>query len=231
MASLLRTNVEDVLANLVTLGIDEIEVKKGVKLPIDPKKDVEYHTDKEAVKIVPCRNADCKRPMVVTTFFAAAKAECRVCTGETDGERRKAAPGSLQAVVPGETDPALAVNLQDALINKQFMTAVCPMCQGEMELKSVNHSDTVGPGHWVHGKEPRWEQTAKGETVMFQCNDDLTVVTMATTARHRFRRANEVRPGKDANVWGDEQVGVGIREEHPKVTPPPAPEPAEEVAA
>lgn len=206
--ALLRTQVQDSLDSMAMLGVVLIKVDgKGRVMEIDPAKEPEYATDKDQVKIVPCRNEACRRPMVVTTFFSPEKAECRACKGEAE-------PGATMATVgvpvPGQTDPGKAVRLADCLINKQLAEAVCPICVEPMELKSVNHNDEYGPGRWVQSsKGAIWEQLAKGETVMHQCNGCKLVVTMSTTATHLFRRQNEPGNGKNANAW----AGVnGVRD-------------------
>lgn len=208
---MLRTVVGDTLASMQALGVTTIKVdSKGRTMDIDPSKDVEYATDKDQVKIVPCRNAACQRPIVVTTFFTPEKAECRVCQGEAE-------PGASVATVavpiPGQTDPAKAISLPDALINKQFAEVICPVCVEPMELKSVNHNDQYGPGHWTpSSKGPVWVQDAKGETTMHQCAKCLLVVTISNTARHAFKRQNEPKQkdNRGANAWIDVN---GVREE------------------
>ncbi|HEY6892502.1 MAG TPA: hypothetical protein VI300_32150 [Solirubrobacter sp.] len=207
--ALLRNQVSDTLASMQALGVTTIKVDaKGRTMDIDPSKDVEYATDKEQVKIVPCRNASCLRPMVVTTFFMPDKAECRSCRGDNPD----AGVASVAAPIAGSTEPAKAMNLADVLLNPQFAEVICPICVEPMELKSVNHNDQYGPGHWTpSSKGPAWVQDAKGETVMHQCNKCLLVITIANTARYEFKRQNEVRrkQGRGANVWADVD---GVRE-------------------
>lgn len=209
MSTLERTGIADFIDGLRAQDAN-YTVSKGVTLDqLDLSLEPEVQTDKDAVKIVGCR--ECKRPLVTTTFFAPAKGICRVCKGE--------APGSGVATVgvpkPGETDPAKAVNLADALINKHFAVALCPLHPDDpdhvMELKSINHNDNYGPAVFLgmeKGK-PLYHREM-GETVMHQCLKCKTVVTYSTTAQHQFRRVNEVRPGKSANVWGEQ---LGIRDE------------------
>lgn len=206
--ALLRTQVQDQLSNMTALGMTTVKVNSaGRTMDIDPSKEVEFATDKDQVKIVPCRNDSCRRPMVVTTFFTPEKAECRACKGEAGPDAHVATVG---VPIPGQTDPSKAVNLIGCLINEQLATAVCPICVEPMELKSVNHNDEYGPGHYQQTtKGAVWHQDAKGETTMHQCPRCMLVLTMSTTATHQFRRQNEARPGKNANAW----AGVnGVRE-------------------
>jgi hypothetical protein len=210
-ATLNRKLVPDALANMVAFGQTMVSVDgKGRQMEIDPSLEPEFHTDKDAVKIVPCRNPDCKRPIVVTTFFTPEKALCRVCDGESGGDRT----GSLEVVAPGQTDPAKAANLADCLINPQFAEAVCPICVTDMELKSVSHNDHYGPSVLTGYKNgiPEYRQTAPGESVMFQCEACKCVITMTTTAQVRYKRKNEPKAdtGIGANRWGDV---LGVREE------------------
>lgn len=165
---------------------DQLALARTVGI-VDEDLEHEVQTDKTSVKLVPCR--ECRRALVVTTFFAPAKAICRSCKGETAGEGRQATVGQP---VAGQTDPAKAVNLADCLVNKHFAHATCPVRpdEHEMELKSVNHSPQYGPGYFV-GK--MWRQTDVGETVIHQCKDCLAVVTYSTTFRTKMRRQNEVK--------------------------------------
>lgn len=166
--------------------------------------DVEFHEscNKPPLKLVPC--TVCKRPMVVNTFYVLAWAKClgSGCGGETR-ER-----GSVAVAQAGRTDPATAVNLAECLINEQFAQAICPVHPDDdahvMELKSVSHSDSYGPGTWVPSKGGgyHWEQIAKGETVMLQCKKCWATVSYSTTAQHEFKRLNEPKPGKHVNGWG-----------------------------
>ncbi|HEX6027034.1 MAG TPA: hypothetical protein VFZ00_33860, partial [Solirubrobacter sp.] len=174
---------------------------RGTELHVDPAKDAEYQTDKAQVKLVPCR--ECSRPLVVTTFFAPAKAVCAACSGQAR------AVGDHHAAVgqpkPGETDPAKAVNLADCLINEHFAIAVCPAHpddpEHEMELKSVSHSDSYGPGHYERsGGSTIWVQDAKGEVVTHQCRRCLAVVTYNTTIRTEYARQNEPRDKPDTGA-------------------------------
>jgi hypothetical protein len=202
---MLRTQVQDQLDNMKALGMNEVKVDaKGRMLELDLALAPEYATDKDQVKLVPCR--ECKRPMIVTTFFMADKAQCRECEGTSDGSF-----ASVAAPTPGETDPSKAVNLANCLLNPQFAEVICPVCVEPMELKSVNHNDHFGPGKWVHSsKGSVWDQSAKGETVMHQCPGCMLVVTISNTARNHFKRINEPRPGKNSNVWAEI---TGVRDE------------------
>lgn len=202
-----KADVETTLENMKALGFSQVKVDgKGRVMDVALDKDVEWATDKEQVKIVPCR--DCGRPIVVTTFFMPEKAQCRSCAGLTEN-----VVGTVAAPVAGKTDPAKAMSLVDCLVNQQFAEAVCPICVEPMELKHLFHNDSHGPGHWTQSsKGPVWVQDAVGETAVHQCNRCKATVTMATTALHVFKRINEPRPGRQINSWLTEAVGV--RDEH-----------------
>lgn len=176
--------------------------------------DIEFHESaaKTPLKIVPC--TICKRPMVVNTFYVLAWAKCDEsgCSGNTK-ER-----GSIGVAQAGRTDPELAANLAETLINPTFARAICPVHPDdeshEMELKSVTHNDHHGPfvvSGYVSGR-PIIQQTAKGETVMHQCSKCLAVVTYSTAVTQSFRRVNEPRTatGAGANGWG---ALLGVRDE------------------
>lgn len=188
-------DVADVLANIKAMGQDTIVVDgKGTRLPIDVDATPEIQTDKQAIKIVPCR--ECKRPLGVTTFFAPAKAICRPCSGEAASESGGVA--TVGQPIPGQTDPAKAVNLADCLINKGFTVALCPKAPDDpdhvMELKSIAHSDQYGPGHWERKSSGMvWIQEASGESVMHQCTKCLATVSYSTMVRSEFARQNEPR--------------------------------------
>lgn len=178
---------------------DALEQARLAKIVNDQEHEIQ--TDKDQVKIVPCR--ECERALVVTTFFAPAKAICRICKGETAGDSRQATVGQP---IAGSTDPAKAVNLADCLVNKHFASALCPVHpdEHEMELKAVNHSPHYGPGFFV-GKV--WRQIDVGETVIHQCKECLAVVTYSTTFRTHMRRQNEVKlkdngPREGAYLFG-----------------------------
>lgn len=199
MASLDRAQIADVLANMQALGQTDVPVDgKGTRLEIDTNTEPEYQTDKKMVKLVPCR--ECKRPLVTTTFFAPAKALCRVCKGEA-GDTGVATVGQP---VPGQTDPAKAVHLADCLVNPHFAFAVCPVHPDdeahEMQLVSVNHSDHYGPGHF--DAKGNFHQTAPGETAVLQCQKCLAAVTYTTTYRQRFRAQNEPKIKPDLGEPG-----------------------------
>jgi hypothetical protein len=155
----------------------------------------EVQTDKQQVKLVPCRG--CERPIVVTTFFAPAKAICRVCKGESD-----TTVASVGQPIPGQTDPAKAVNLVDVLINPHFAIAQCPAHPDdeshEMKLINVVQNEHYGPGEWVAGpKGMQWRQTAKGESVRHQCQKCLATVDYSTIRMVKFRAVNEVQHAED----------------------------------
>lgn len=181
---------------------DALEQARLAKIVNDLEHEVQ--TDKEQVKVVPCR--ECERALVVTTFFAPAKAICRVCKGETVGESKQATVGQP---VAGSTDPAKAVNLADCLVNKHFAKALCPVHSDdeshEMELMAVNHSPHYGPGFFV-GK--LWRQIDVGETAIHQCRECLAVVTYSTTFRTRMRRQNEVKIKDNGPREGSYLFGV-----------------------
>lgn len=186
-------DVADVLANIKAMGQDTIVVDgKGTRLPIDTDATPEIQTDKQAIKIVPCR--ECRRPLGVTTFFAPAKAICRTCSGEAAAEGSNVA--TIGQPIPGQTDPAKAVNLADCLINKHFAAALCPVHPDDpdhvMELKSVSHSEHYGPG-FMNAKNV-WVQQAPGEVALHQCTHCLATVSYSTTVRTPYRRQNEARP-------------------------------------
>lgn len=181
-----RNEVKDALSAMAT-GIASMPPADKHNV-IDPAKEPEFQTDKDAVKLVGCR--DCQRPLVVTTFYAAAKAICRECSGATAGNGGTATVGQP---IPGSTDPAKAVNLADCLVNRQFAEANCPLCAEAMELKLVVHSDSYGPRQ-LEGYDktgvPRYKVSV-GETVTLQCNSCKTTVNMSTMHQHEYRRQNE----------------------------------------
>lgn len=158
----------------------------------------EVQTDKNPVKLVPCREQECRRPIVQTTYYAPAKAICRSCKGETVGERQ----ATVGQPVPGQTDPAKAVNLANCLVNLEFAAALCPVHPNDpehiMELKSVNHSPHYGPGHF-NGKG-HWIQEAPGETAIHQCIKCLAVVSFTTTYRSPLRRQNAPKTKPDTGA-------------------------------
>lgn len=168
----------------------------------DTEKEVEVQTDKDRVKLVPCR--ECKRPLAVTTFFAPAKAQCSVCKGGNNGN----AVASVGVPIPGSTSPAKAVNLADCLVNPTFAFARCPVHPGDdehvMELKSVSHNDEHGPQELIGYKDgrPQYRRIAIGETVMLQCDTCKATVSYSTTATHQFRRQNEEGPMNVKHVNG-----------------------------
>lgn len=159
----------------------------------DTSLDVEIQTDKDRVKLVPCR--ECKRPLAVTTFFAPAKAICHVCKGQTAGDRT----ASVGVPIPGQTDPAKAVNLADCLLNQGFkVTPICPLdSEHEMELKMVTHSPH-------HGPSPH----TPAETAFYQCKSCLTGVTMTTMYRQPLKRQNEIRVQEQNPAHMEDLLGV-----------------------
>ncbi len=183
-------DVADVLANIKAMGLDTIVVDgKGTRLTIDCDATPEIQTDKQAIKLVPCR--ECAKPIGVTTFFAPAKAICRTCSGAAAAEGGHFA--TVGQPVPGQTDPAKAINLADCLVNKGFAVALCPAAPDDpdhvMELKSVGHSPHYGPGHL--SPKGVWIQEAPGEVAVHQCTKCLATVSFSTTKRTHLRRQNE----------------------------------------
>jgi hypothetical protein len=171
----------------------EAAAAKGAAL--DENRGVEVQTDKDAIKVVPCRG--CARPLVVNTFYAASKARCTECRAAGGTGR-----GSSDAPVPGKTDPAKARRLEDCLVNHGFAHAQCPVdAEHDMELKSVSHSQYYGP-------KPR----VPGETVMFQCRECRATVSYSTTAQQQFRRQNEPDESGSKQVNGWAEI-LGTREE------------------
>jgi hypothetical protein len=158
----------------------------------------ELHSDKSPFKFVPC--TVCKRPMIVNTFYVLAWAKCSTCGGADDSRER----GSVTASQAGKTEPALAVDLAAILVNRtEFEIVNCPFGHGEMELKSVSHSDNYGP--WHYEPTPKGGrirvQHAVGETTMHQCNECRCTVSMSTTAQSTFKRINEAKHEKHVNGW------------------------------
>ncbi len=195
-------DVADVLANIKAMGQDTIAVDgKGTRLEIDLDATPEIQTDKEAIKIVPCR--ECKRPLGVTTFFAPAKAICRSCSGEALAEGGGVA--TVGQPTPGQTDPARAINLADCLVNKPFAQALCPVHPDDpdhvMEIKTVSHSQHYGPGHYEKSSKGLvWVQDAPGETVRHQCTKCLATVDYATTQRSPLHRQNAPKTQPDTGI-------------------------------
>lgn len=200
-------------------SIDRSDIEAAIQLlpaaEFDTSLEHEVQTDKQAVKLLPCRQ--CRRPLVVTTFFAAAKAICRTCTGEDPD----AGVATVAVPVPGQTDPAKAIRLASCLINPQFATAVCPVHPDdeahEMELKSINHSDDYGPGFFI--KPGEWRQTAKGETVMHQCKACMAVVSYSTRHVVQYRCQNEPKQQPDFGAPHRASI-LGVRPEPADPTAP-----------
>jgi hypothetical protein len=175
-------------------------------MEFDPSLEVEVQTDKDRVKLVPCR--ECKRPLTVTTFFAPKKAICRTCTGESGGQ--------VGVPQPGKTDPADAVNLADCLINKGFAFAVCPIDaegHGEMKLIHVGHNPNYGPREIVGYEKgvPVYAQRM-GETAMLQCQhrECNATVNYSTTSIMKFKPQNapKTKTGDGGNKWWADLLGV-----------------------
>lgn len=207
-----RDQVEDTLANMRARNDAE---REGFNLELEP----EFQTDKVEVKLAPCRG--CHRPLVVTRFYAPAKALCGACKGgTTPGDQLVGKP------IPGKTDPAKAVNLAECLINPQFAYAVCPFdAEHTVELKNVVHAPHYGPRRLVgyDGRGIPKYNVEVGESVMHQCNECKAVISYSTQHAHVYRRQNEVRTN-DLHTAGDRTVwhGVlGVRDEE-NVIPPEA---------
>lgn len=218
MATLNRTQVEDALANMQSLGQTQITVDgKGRQMTLDPSLPVEYQTDKQSVKIVPCR--DCTRPLVVTTFFAPEKAVCRSCKGEAVD----AGVATVAQPVPGQTDPRKAKDMTKTLVNPHFALARCPVHPDDdehrMELVSVVHSPHYGPTQLIgySAGRPEYRQIAPGEVAMHQCQhpECLATVTYDTTRQTRLRAMNEPKIKPDFGRAPDEHLAElqGTRED------------------
>jgi hypothetical protein len=152
----------------------------------NPDLEQEVQTDKAQTKVVPCKT--CGRPLVVSTFYAEAKARCSSCRGDASA---KGVATVTKATI--DTPQEKAVDLRDILINPQFGEAFCPLDPGHtMELKSVTHNPNYGPTKIVamdKGKPVYNVQT--GEVVTHQCAECNTVVSFGTTHPIQLRRANE----------------------------------------
>lgn len=171
---------------------------------------VEIQTDKERVKIAPCR--ECGKDLAVSVFAATGNAICAACRSGDSSERPVA---SVAHPIPGKTDPAKAVDLAKCLVNPGFAQALCPAHpddpEHEMELKSVSHHPHHGPSEMFGFKNgrPEYRQTAIGETAMHQCLKCKATVSYSTTAQSQFLRQNEVRGNQHVNGW---EPLLGVRE-------------------
>lgn len=169
-------------------------LKEALPEGFDASKEHEVHTERDEMKLVPCR--ECGRPLAVTVFFAPAKAVCKVCSPRSEGRRE--GPARVGVPQAGRTDPAKAENLLDCLVNEGFKHALCPAHPSDedhvMELKQVSHSEHYGPGLW-RGKA--WQQTAPGESVTWQCTRCNATVNYSTMQVVQFRRQNEPRQKPD----------------------------------
>jgi DNA-directed RNA polymerase subunit M/transcription elongation factor TFIIS len=181
---------------------DYTELIAAAPFEFDTALEPEVQTDKDSKKAVPCR--ECKRPLLVNAFYAAAKAQCSSCRGETAAKPRTATVGVPQ---PGRTDPAKAVNLKDCLINQHFAQALCPVHPDDedhvVELISVSHTPQYGPTEHIGYKDgkPQYRQIAPGETVLYQCQKCKATTSYSTTAMSLFQRQNAVRDDKHVNGW------------------------------
>lgn len=159
----------------------------------------EVHTDKRPVKFVPC--LDCKRAMMVTTFYVPAWAHCSRCSGDDTKQL-----ASIAVPQRGRTNPELAKNLADVLINEQFAEVDCPMCAEPMELKSVSHNSNYGPrelmGYDKQNGRPIYKQLT-GEIAMHQCNRCFASITFSTVHVMKYRRQNEPKVGRSAPLSED----------------------------
>lgn len=166
-------------------------------------------TDKDVTKTVPC--TECRRACVVTTFMAPAKVRCRE---HKSGRTTERSVGSVAVVQPGRTDPSVAANLADCLINKAFAHAICPHgADHRMELKDVCHVPNYGPRH-LEGYDkgvPKYKQET-GELVLHQCLDCATVVQYSTTNPRQLRRVNEPRTSGRSTPDSTELI-LGVRDE------------------
>lgn len=184
MASFNRKELDKQIADLTNTEIWNTDLE------------VEIQTDKEVVKLVPCR--ECKRPLVVTTFFAPAKAVCSACKGDTDGT-----VASVGQPVPGQTEPAKAVDLTKVLVNQHFAQALCPVHPDDeehvMELKSVTHNNNYGPSEFIgySNGRPQYRQIAIGESVLHQCLKCKATVSYSTMLQSQLKRVNEKRERDD----------------------------------
>lgn len=178
----------------------------------DFKLSADIQTDKDLVKIIPCPN--CRRPLVVSTFYVMDWAKCFACKGESTS-RETASVGQPQA---GRTEPRLAKDLNKVLINSMFAEEhwSCPIHADDpdhrMELKAVSWSEHYGPSAWrpVDGRMTRI-QIAPGETAMLQCIRCNATITFSTTAVTQFQRQNEPRiDWKNVNGWASY---VGTRDQ------------------
>lgn len=144
-------------------------------------------TDKPMTKVLPCM--ECRRPCVVTTFLQPQKCLCRDHKGESSGPR---AIGSQHAVIAGRTPAEYAVNLPDALINKEFMSALCPFGPEHIvRLKDIGHSPNYGPRQLLGYKDgiPQYKQEI-GEVATLQCADCNTVIQFSTQHPRQLRPVN-----------------------------------------
>lgn len=156
----------------------------------------EVQNESEKTKEVPC--GECGRRLTVSTFYAPeSKARCTECKGEA---KEEAAAGKRKFQAMAAADKSKLPDLKDALLNRAFSKAVCPVHpedpEHEMELKSVNHSAHHGPTEFMgytNGR-PTFRQLAEGETVMHQCLKCNATVAYSTTAQVQFCRLNE--PGE-----------------------------------
>lgn len=153
----------------------------------------EVQNESDNTKEVPC--GECGRRLTVSKFYAPeSKARCTECKGEA---KEEAAAGRRRFQAMASADKSQYADLKDALLNRAFSRAVCPVHpddpEHEMELKSVSHSAYHGPTEFMgyQGGRPLFRQLAEGETVMHQCSKCLATVSYSTTAQVQFCRQNE----------------------------------------
>lgn len=153
----------------------------------------EVQTEAENTKEVPC--GECGRRLTVSKFYAPeSKARCTECKGEA---KEEAAAGRRKFQAMASADKSKLADLKDALLNRSFSRAVCPVHpedpEHEMELKSVNHSAHHGPTELMgfQGGRPTFRQLAEGETVVHQCLKCKATTSYSTTAQVQFCKQNE----------------------------------------
>lgn len=175
-------------------------IKKGVADGVLAPKELEEQTDKPMVKLVPCTNPECRRPIAVNVFYAPAIAKCSDCGFQA----KSAGTGQSQIVQAGRTDPEKAARLDECLVNKEFAGPfMCPLCEHAMELKYVTHNPSYGPrkliGH--DSKGPLYKETL-GESAMLQCNKCLTTLSLSTMHQVEYRRQNEPKQStRTSTAW------------------------------
>lgn len=189
---------------------EAMEAARSKGVVVDESKGVEVQTDKKAIKVVAC--VGCARALVVSSFYVPANARCAECK---DGQET----GTVNAPVPGKTDPAKVEDLSAALVNPTFARALCPVHpddeEHQMELKQITHSPHYGPSELIGysgGGLPEYRQLATGETALLQCLRCRATVTYSTTAQSQLRRQNEARESNGRGAESNVDT-LGAREE------------------